>query len=319
MPDRPDPSAAQAHEAYRAFEHAGWENAAARYEAAFAGATRPYVPLLLDAAGAAPGKALLDVACGTGVCAREAAARGAVAAGIDFSAAMIETARRLHRGIAFHVGDAEALPFADRTFDAVAINFGAHHFPDPAAALREARRVTRAGGRIAFTDWIAGGALTEADRAMMWKGIAAQSVQSINQYLALLKATGFAEVRVVNLSALWVPILRERLAMYRRMREEACIGTGIDSQAEYVAFYEAFVGLVEKGALGGARFAGVRQPEGWSTDAALLLTKRAGGLSSHAGQWELPGGRILLAYYVNGIAEHQRYHMGAAIWDAPAP
>lgn len=156
MPDRPDPSAAQAHEAYRAFEHAGWENAAARYEAAFAGATRPYVPLLLDAAGAAPGTALLDVACGTGVCAREAAARGAVADGIDFSAAMIETARRLHRGIAFHVGDAEALPFADRTFDAVAINFGAHHFPDPAAALREARRVTRAGGRIAFTVWAKG-------------------------------------------------------------------------------------------------------------------------------------------------------------------
>jgi len=50
------------------------------------------------------------------------------------------------------------------------------------------------------------------------------------------------------------------------------------------------VAIADEGS--GARFTGIRQPEGWSTDAALLLTKRAGGLSSHAGQWALPGGRI---------------------------
>lgn len=42
----------------------------------------------------------------------------------------------------------------------------------------------------------------------------------------------------------------------------------------------------------GADLAGVRRPEGWSTEAALLLTKRAGALRNHAGQWALPGGRI---------------------------
>jgi len=42
----------------------------------------------------------------------------------------------------------------------------------------------------------------------------------------------------------------------------------------------------------GADLAGIPQPGGWSTEAALLLTRRAGGLSSHAGQWALPGGRI---------------------------
>lgn len=43
---------------------------------------------------------------------------------------------------------------------------------------------------------------------------------------------------------------------------------------------------------GGAALSGIREPVGWSTEAALLLTRRAGGLRSHAGQWALPGGRI---------------------------
>ena len=46
--------------------------------------------------------------------------------------------------------------------------------------------------------------------------------------------------------------------MYRRLREETCIRTGVDSHADYVAFYETFVGLIEMGALGGARFAGTK-------------------------------------------------------------
>lgn len=48
--------------------------------------------------------------------------------------------------------------------------------------------------------------------------------------------------------------------------------------------------LVEEGT--GAALAGVPAPEGWSRAPALLLTRRAAGLSSHAGQWALPGGRI---------------------------
>ena len=42
----------------------------------------------------------------------------------------------------------------------------------------------------------------------------------------------------------------------------------------------------------GADMPGIRQPERWSTEAALLLTKRADALRNHAGQWALPGGRI---------------------------
>ena len=208
---------------------------------------------------------VLDLCCGLGGPARyQALSRRCRVVGLDYNEARVKGAadltRRVNlaRRVRFLRGDAQALPFPPESFDAVLSQEALLHIPDKGKALGECVRVLKEGGRIAFTDWIAGGGLTEADRATMWSGVAAQSIQSINQYLALLKAAGFAEVRVVNLSAMWVPILRERLAMYRRLREETCIRTGVDSQAEYCAFYEAFVALVEKGALGGARFAGTK-------------------------------------------------------------
>lgn len=208
---------------------------------------------------------VLDVCCGLGGPARyQALSRRCRVVGLDYNEGRIKGAidltRRVNlaRRVRFLRGDARALPFPPETFDAVLSQEALLHVPDKGKALAEAFRVLKPGGRIAFTDWIAGAGLAEADRELMWKGVAAQSIQSINQYLGLLRAAGFGEVRVVNLSALWVPILKERLAMYRRLREEACIRTGVDSHAEYVAFYEAFVALVEKGALGGARFAGLK-------------------------------------------------------------
>jgi SAM-dependent methyltransferase len=220
---------------------------------------------LAKVAGIRSDDLVLDLCCGLGGPARyQALTRRCRVVGLDRHEGRIRGAvdltRRVNlaRRVRFIRGDAQALPFPPETFDAVLSQEAMLHLPDKAKALAEAFRVLKPGGRLAFTDWIAGGALTEADRAMMWTGIAAHSVQTINQYLGLLKAAGFGEVRVVNLSAMWVPILRERLAMYRRLREETCIRTGIDSHAEYVAFYEAFVGLVEKGALGGARFAGLK-------------------------------------------------------------
>jgi SAM-dependent methyltransferase len=140
-------------EAVRAFEHAGWQVAAAEYDATFAPASVQFVDPLLDAAAIGGGSRVLDVCCGTGIATAAAARRGAVATGLDFSAAMLEQARRSHREIVFDQGDAEALPFADRSFTAVVSNFGVHHVPDPARAIGEALRVLRPGGRVAFTTW----------------------------------------------------------------------------------------------------------------------------------------------------------------------
>jgi SAM-dependent methyltransferase len=220
---------------------------------------------LAKVAGIRSDDLVLDLCCGLGGPARyQALTRRCRVVGLDRHEGRIKGAadltRRVNlaRRVRFIRGDAQALPFPPETFDAVLSQEAMLHLPDKAKALSEAFRVLKPGGRLAFTDWIAGGALSEADRAMMWSGIAAHSVQTINQYLTLLKGAGFGEARVVNLSAMWVPILKERLAMYRRLREETCIRTGIDTHAEYCAFYEAFVGLVEKGALGGARFAGLK-------------------------------------------------------------
>ena len=220
---------------------------------------------LARAAGIRSDDLVLDLCCGLGGPARyQALSRRCRVVGLDFNEGRIRGAvdltRRVNlaRRVRFLRGDAQALPFPAETFDAVLSQEALLHLADTGKALAESFRVLKEGGRIAFTDWIAGGALTEADRALMWKGVAAQSIQTINQYLALLKAARFAEVRVVNLSALWMPILKERLAMYRRLREETCIRTGVDTHADYVAFYETFVGLIEKGALGGARFAGTK-------------------------------------------------------------
>ena len=140
-------------EAVRAFEHAGWQRAAARYNDTFAHATAAFVAPLLDAAGVSADKRVLDVACGPGHVAAAAAARGAVAQGLDFSAAMADLARTIHPDITVTEGDAEDMPHAEGAFDAVVSNFGIHHVPRPEAALAECRRVLAPGGRVAFTVW----------------------------------------------------------------------------------------------------------------------------------------------------------------------
>jgi SAM-dependent methyltransferase len=137
----------------RAFEHAGWQQAAAHYRATFATATREFAAALLDAANIGPGTAVLDLCCGAGLIAGVAAERGAVVTGLDFSPAMLVEARAAHPALHFAEGDAEAMPFPDGSFDAVVSSFGIHHVPRPARALVEALRVLRPGGTLAFTTW----------------------------------------------------------------------------------------------------------------------------------------------------------------------
>jgi SAM-dependent methyltransferase len=147
MPSRPDS------QAFRDFEHAGWERAAEVYHRTFSPLTAQAVEPLLDAAGAGPGVSLLDVATGPGQAAATAAARGARVVGLDFSRAMLALARRWHPDIEFRQGEAECLPFPDAAFEAVVMNFVLLHLARPEQALREACRVLRPGGRVALSVW----------------------------------------------------------------------------------------------------------------------------------------------------------------------
>lgn len=143
----PDP------DAFRDFEHAGWTSNVSEYEAAFTRLTRQAVAPLLDAVNLRHGARLLDVATGPGYVAAAAAARGARALGIDFSAPMVAHARAINPAVEFQEGDAEALSFEDCSFDAVVMNFGMLHLARPERAMTEAARVLKRDGCFAFTVW----------------------------------------------------------------------------------------------------------------------------------------------------------------------
>jgi SAM-dependent methyltransferase len=140
-------------EAFRIFEHAGWEAIPEQYHQAFGGLTTQTIGPLLDAVRVKSGTRFLDVATGPGYVAAAAAKRGATVLGIDFSSRMIEEARQLYPGIEFRQGEAEQLLVGNGLFDSAATNFGILHFAQPELALREAWRVIRAGGYFAFTAW----------------------------------------------------------------------------------------------------------------------------------------------------------------------
>ena len=137
----------------RAFEHAGWQQAAGGYEATFARATGAFVEVLLDAASVAGGARMLDLCCGTGVVTKAASDRGATPVGLDFSPAMLTRAQATNPALRFAEGDAEAIPYPGSSFDAAVSNFGIHHIPRPERALAEACRVPKPGGQFAFTTW----------------------------------------------------------------------------------------------------------------------------------------------------------------------
>jgi SAM-dependent methyltransferase len=140
---------------FREFEHQGWSapDLTVAYHDHLSPVTTQTVGALLDAANVTRGMRVLDVATGAGYAAAAAAERGAVVAGLDFSATQLTLARARYPAIEFREGDAGALPFPAASFDAVISNFGMPHFPDPDIFLREAFRVLASGGRVALSAW----------------------------------------------------------------------------------------------------------------------------------------------------------------------
>ncbi len=112
---------------------------------------------LLGRLGVAPQERVLDVACGTGNVALAAARLGASVTGLDFAPNLLAQARERAQAaglaVRFDEGDAEALPYADGSFDLVVSAFGVMFAPRPELAAAELLRVCRPGGRIALLSW----------------------------------------------------------------------------------------------------------------------------------------------------------------------
>jgi SAM-dependent methyltransferase len=107
----------------------------------------------LGRVGLEPGQLVLDVGCGVGAFLRLVAGRGARAFGLDASAALLEVARRRVADADLRVGDMEALPYDDDTFDLVC-GFNSFFFAnDIVAALREAGRVAKPGAAVVIQVW----------------------------------------------------------------------------------------------------------------------------------------------------------------------
>ena len=116
--------------------------------------------LLPRIAGLTGSEEVLDVATATGHTALALAPHARRVVGVDQTPEMLAVAREQasRRGVPnamFAVADAEALPFADGSFDVVTCRIAAHHFPAVDRFCREAARVLRPGGRLVVVDNVA--------------------------------------------------------------------------------------------------------------------------------------------------------------------
>ncbi|MCX6451307.1 MAG: demethylmenaquinone methyltransferase [Actinobacteria bacterium] len=99
------------------------------------------------------GMKILDIAAGTGSSSRPLADAGANVTPLDFSKGMLDAGRKRHPDLNFTQGDALNLPFTDGEFDLTTISFGLRNTANTQSALREALRVTKAGGRIVVVEF----------------------------------------------------------------------------------------------------------------------------------------------------------------------
>lgn len=133
---------------------------AANYDRFMGRYSGPLAAELVAAAGLPAGSRCLDVGCGPGALLSELARHFAAAdlAAVDPSAPFVDAAAERFPDVDVRLAPAEALPFADATFDAALASLVVHFMADPVTGLREMGRVVRPGGLVAATVWdFAGG------------------------------------------------------------------------------------------------------------------------------------------------------------------
>jgi demethylmenaquinone methyltransferase / 2-methoxy-6-polyprenyl-1,4-benzoquinol methylase len=178
--------------------------------------------------GLRPGGSALDIACGSGKLTAELAriaGPGGRVIGLDFSARMLDIARRSYPALEFIEGDALKLPFEDGSFDAATIAFGLRNLGDPIRGLREMTRVARRAVVLEFVRPprglvgsayrvylrtllpAIGGALSGAPDAYRYLSDTVDSYRTPGELGDMAMNAGWREVRFVSLAVGTVGIL----------------------------------------------------------------------------------------------------------------
>lgn len=218
---------------------------------------------LAERAHIGEGTRVVDFCAGLGGPSRYFAHRyGAEVIGIELTPARVSGAEELTRRVGLQhkvrmiEGNVMRVPLPDASVDAVISQEALLHVPDKLRTLKEAYRILKPGGRLAFTDWVAHRPLSETDKKLMWDGMAVSGLYDLSAYAELVGRAGFIASRAEDLTREWGEILRHRLAMYQKLREET---QAAGTPAGHDAFYESyirFVELVNAAVLGGGRLAG---------------------------------------------------------------
>ena len=211
------------------------------------------------------GSRVADFCAGLGGTVRYLAHKyGADVTGIELTPARVAGAQELTKGVGLQEtarvieGNVLEVPLADASMDAVVSQEAFCHVPDLKKALVEAFRILRKDGRLALTDWIANEPLTADDAQLMWDGMAIQPLRSISDYCHLVESSGLRVLSATDLTDEWGPILKERLAMYQRLREEARQAGTPTGHDAFHRSYVRFVELIQQRKLGGIRIVALK-------------------------------------------------------------
>ena len=187
---------------------------------------------------------------------------GADVTGIELAPTRVRGAEQLtglvglQQNVRVIEGNVLQVPLPDASYDVVMSQEALLHVPDKRRTLLEAFRILKPQGRIAFTDWVAHCPLSDSDRKLMWQGLAVADLYSLQTYADVIRSAGFTVCSIEDLTVEWGVILKQRLAMYQKLREEA---RAANTPAGHDTFYESyvrFVDLVNDTVLGGGRFVG---------------------------------------------------------------
>ncbi len=189
-----------------------WAKGAADWAKVQEGTVAPLYQTVLARLQPKEGDRLLDIGCGAGMFCQMAAAQGALVSGIDATEALIRIARRRTRNGDFRVGDMEALPFTEASFDFVTAFNSIQFAESPLNALRQARRMLKPEGVLSIAIW---GGPQQAEAAVCLKALAALappapanapgpfSLSGPDALESVVTQSGFEAYRTDEVDCLW--------------------------------------------------------------------------------------------------------------------